>query len=72
MRPTGDEDIPMTDAQIKAMKEKKSETTFGKKEKSILEKSKLWETLALKWGLAVQVFWCKYCCTWNWLIVKTS
>ena len=38
MRPTGDDDIPMTDAQIKAMKEKKSETTFGKKEKSILEK----------------------------------
>ena len=38
MRPTGDDDIPMSDAQIKAMKEKKSETTFGKKEKSILEK----------------------------------
>jgi hypothetical protein len=38
MRPTGDDDIPMTDAQIKAMKENKSETTFGKKEKSILEK----------------------------------
>jgi len=28
----------MSDTQIKAMKEKKSETTFGKKEKSILEK----------------------------------
>ena len=38
MRPTGDDDIPMSDAQIKAMKENKSETTFGKKEKSILEK----------------------------------
>ena len=37
MRPSGDDDIPYTDAQIKAMKEKKNKPEFGKKEKSIVE-----------------------------------
>ena len=38
IRPSGDDDIPYTDAQIKAMKEKENKPQFGKKEKSILEK----------------------------------
>jgi len=23
--------------------------------------------LLVKWGLAIQAFWCKCCCKWNWL-----
>jgi len=23
--------------------------------------------LFVKWGLAIQAFWCKCCCKWNWL-----
>jgi len=50
LRPSDDDDIPYTDAQIKSMKEKKNKSdkstksssdvnpVFGKKEKSILEK----------------------------------
>ncbi len=34
----GSINIILLDKEIKAIKEKKSETTFGKKEKSILEK----------------------------------
>ena len=26
--------------------------------------------LLVKWGLAIQVFWCKFCCKWNWLVSK--
>ena len=37
MRPLDDGDMPMSDAAIKAMKEKKNKSGFGK-EKSILEK----------------------------------
>ena len=37
LRPSDDDDIPYTDAQIKAMKEKKNKPEFGKKEKSIVE-----------------------------------
>ena len=38
MRPAGDDDIPYTDAEIKAMKEKNNKPEFGKKEKSTVEK----------------------------------
>ena len=37
MRPLDSGDAPMSDAAIKAMKEKKNKPEFGKKEKSIVE-----------------------------------
>ena len=37
MRPLDDGDMPMSDAAIKAMKEKKNKPEFGKREKSIVE-----------------------------------
>ena len=26
--------------------------------------------LFVKWGLAIQAFWCKCCCKWNWFLSK--
>ena len=26
--------------------------------------------LFVKWGIAIQAFWCKFCCKWNWLVSK--
>jgi len=26
--------------------------------------------LLVKWGLALQAFWCKCCCKWNWFLSK--
>ena len=37
MRPLDDGDMPMSDAAIKAKKEKENKPEFGKKEKSIVE-----------------------------------
>ena len=37
LRPLNDGDAPMTDAEIKAMKEKKKQPEFGKRKKSIVE-----------------------------------
>ena len=37
LRPLNNADAPMTDAEIKTMKEKKNKPEFGKREKSIME-----------------------------------
>ena len=70
MRPLDSGDAPMSDAAIKAMKEKKNKSEFGIKEKSIVEANKIMGTFLVKIGLALQLWWKKLMCKWNWLVSK--